>query len=540
MLVTTPNCTQSFEPAPVEFSHMLDVDHRQQFTVSSLEELLAGTFGSAVVEQAAPVDGQLAGLVAPRVAAPARARPLPRRDRPAALLLAPAGRAPGVTRVLVVSPEPVGERMAGPAIRALELARALAERCEVTLSAPAPSVIADERVSLLTAGLEDFDRLLAAIAEHDVVVAQTPARPAPASPGAAGDAIRRRPLQPARRRGARGARPRRPARAGDGAPDRALGAGAVRRRRPVICASEKQRDLWLGGMAMAGLLDVDAYREDPTYRAYVEVVPFGIPEHPPARAGAGLRERWPAIGEDDRVLIWAGGIWRWLDPVTPIRAMPALNAGGARTHLVFMGTGRPALDPSTTPYRGGAGIEAARERGLEGETVHFNQGWIPYAERGAVLLEADLGISAHHDHLEARFSFRTRALDYLWAGLPVVCTGGDSVGEMVEREGLGRAVAPGDHAGFAAACAELLEPEQLERARGRIEEAAPALRWSQAAAPLIEYCADPGARPRPGRRRGVAALATWGQYPYIAGDLGLREAVRRGARIVSRALRRGR
>ena len=70
VLVTTPNCTQSFDPAPVEFSHMLDVDHRQQFTRSSLEELLTDAFGSAVVEQAAPVDAQLAGLVAPRALRP--------------------------------------------------------------------------------------------------------------------------------------------------------------------------------------------------------------------------------------------------------------------------------------------------------------------------------------------------------------------------------------------------------------------------------------------------------------------------------------
>ena len=33
VLVTTPNCTQSFGDVPVEFSHMLDTDHRQFFTV---------------------------------------------------------------------------------------------------------------------------------------------------------------------------------------------------------------------------------------------------------------------------------------------------------------------------------------------------------------------------------------------------------------------------------------------------------------------------------------------------------------------------
>ena len=30
----------------------------------------------------------------------------------------------------------------------------------------------------------------------------------------------------------------------------------------VICASEKQRDLWLGGMGLSGLIDLDSYRYD--------------------------------------------------------------------------------------------------------------------------------------------------------------------------------------------------------------------------------------------------------------------------------------
>ena len=55
-------------------------------------------------------------------------------------------------------------------------------------------------------------------------------------------------------------------------------------------------------------------------------------------------------------------------------------------------------------------------------TVFFNDGWVPYAERGAWLAEADIGVSAHFDDIETRFAFRTRLLDYLWAGLPIVTT----------------------------------------------------------------------------------------------------------------------
>jgi SAM-dependent methyltransferase len=66
VLVTTPNCTQDFGRVPVEFSHMLDVDHKQFFTEASLTGLLGGVFGSCQVEQVAPIDRNLAGLVLPR------------------------------------------------------------------------------------------------------------------------------------------------------------------------------------------------------------------------------------------------------------------------------------------------------------------------------------------------------------------------------------------------------------------------------------------------------------------------------------------
>lgn len=66
VLITTPNCTQDFGTVPVEFSHMLDVDHRQFFTFDSLTALLDDVFERSVVEQVSPVDRNLAGLLLPR------------------------------------------------------------------------------------------------------------------------------------------------------------------------------------------------------------------------------------------------------------------------------------------------------------------------------------------------------------------------------------------------------------------------------------------------------------------------------------------
>ena len=67
--------------------------------------------------------------------------------------------------VLIVCSEPLGAQMAGPAIRAHELARALADEFEVTIAAPAPSdwsTIPGSRV--VHAGFVDYAPLLDAVA----------------------------------------------------------------------------------------------------------------------------------------------------------------------------------------------------------------------------------------------------------------------------------------------------------------------------------------------------------------------------------------
>jgi glycosyltransferase involved in cell wall biosynthesis len=165
-----------------------------------------------------------------------------------------------------------------------------------------------------------------------------------------------------------------------------------------------------------------------------------------------------------------------------MRAVQRLWDEGRRVHLVFLGVQRPGADQDAPPSTAGQAVAFARERGLEGRCVHFNYGWVPYEERQSWLLEADIGVSAHHDHLEARFSFRTRVLDYLWAGLPIVVTRGDSMAELAEREDLGRTVDFEDDAAFARACAALLDDAERRTAtQRRVLAVADSFRWEQAA-----------------------------------------------------------
>ena len=105
--------------------------------------------------------------------------------------------------------------------------------------------------------------------------------------------------------------------------------------------------------------------------------------------------------------------------------------------LVFLGMRHPNADVPEMRMA----VEARRladELGLTGVHVFFNEEWVPYDDRQNYLLDADVAVTTHLHHVETDFSFRTRVLDYLWAGLPTVATNGDSLADLIEREGLGR------------------------------------------------------------------------------------------------------
>ena len=210
----------------------------------------------------------------------------------------------------------------------------------------------------------------------------------------------------------------------------------------ILCASEKQRDLWLGFLLANQLIKPQLYDQDPSLRHFISIVPFGLSQDPPKKNGKGLRERYGFL-LSDKVLLWGGGIWNWFDPLTLIEAMKIIQEKRQDVKLVFMGVKPP--DPHlTTMAMANQALERAKELGLLNRCVFFNHEWIPYEERQNFLLEADIGISTHFDQLETTFSFRTRLLDYLWAELPIIATEGDAFADLIRKYELGQ-VAPYQH-----------------------------------------------------------------------------------------------
>jgi uncharacterized coiled-coil protein SlyX len=133
----------------------------------------------------------------------------------------------------------------------------------------------------------------------------------------------------------------------------------------------------------------------------------------------------------------------------------------------------------------------AAEMGLLGRQVVFAD-WLPPEEWEACLLEADIGLSFHPASLETHFAFRTRLLDYVWAGLPVVTAAGDVLSDLVLTHGLGHVVEPGDAEALASALIALLnEPDARGSRREAFRQVAGQFQWERVSQPLRRFCQQP-------------------------------------------------
>ncbi|MCB0879439.1 MAG: glycosyltransferase family 4 protein [Thermoleophilia bacterium] len=433
-------------------------------------------------------------------------------------------------RVLVVSNERVAARMAGPAIRALQLARQLAARgAAVTLAAPElPEIeMGDddqaraseprlERAAFGTPSARSFRALADA---HDVVVCQ-PQR-MDVLRGLAKSRARlvfdlyvpsfvERIAQLATEPGDERVRRQLLER------DRLEYAHAVAIGDAFVCASERQRDHWLGALGQAGRLDLELPVRDPDARSLLDVVAFGVdaPPTPLAAAGEGA-VRGRLVPDDAVVLLWTGGLWNWLDPVLVVEALAAARETEPRLHLVVMGFKHPEEhwqeQEASRRMR-----ERAGELGLlDSGAVVLCDEWVPYAERGRFLLDADTAVSAHHEGLETRLSYRTRLLDHLWAGLPSIVTSGDDLARELDAAGAAISVAPGDVAGWVEAMRRIAsDPDLREQMSTAAATLAKQHRWERTSEPLARIVAEQAARVASPARRD-ASLAARLRYAWL-------------------------
>jgi glycosyltransferase involved in cell wall biosynthesis len=416
-----------------------------------------------------------------------------------------------MSNVLIVTGDTLGAAMAGPAIRALEMAKALSKVSNVTLATTVPTTFTHEGFDVVDAtdsnlrGLVKWSDIIvfqgALLSTHPWIAKTDKIIVADVYDPMHLETLEQQKHIPSGIRFV------------ETLDIVAVFNEQLARADFMLCASEKQRDLWLGQLAAVGRLNPLTYDRDTSLRTLIDVVPFGIQEALPQQYKHGIRGVIPGVGMDDKVVLWGGGIYNWFDPLTLIRAIGKISTKHPDIKLVFMGTQHP--NPHVPEMKMSfEARELSKELGLEGKHVFFNEGWVPYNERADFLLDADLGVSTHLDHLETAFSFRTRILDYLWAGLPIVATSGDTFEAIIENNQLGKTVSPGDVNQLVEAISSLLFDEKYSgKVQKNVREYSRYLRWNLVLEPLKKFIIDPqhAADFKSGFSKGLATLSHFGR-----------------------------
>lgn len=417
------------------------------------------------------------------------------------------------TRVLLLSSDPLRPELAGTGIRVVEMARVLSQYCQVTIAAHESADYAIEGVRTFAFRYDEPELIEHLVTAHDVIVLQ-------------GFLVTSFPFLTTTTRivvvdlydpfplgNLEFFRVRSPQ---DGLTQHGIDMQVLhyllRMGDFFLCASEEQRAYWLGALTVAGRLSPEAYADDRTLRRLIDLAPFGMASRPPEATAKVLKGVVPGIAEDDLVLLWGGGIWEWFDPLTLLQAMVTVVAERSDIKLFFLGRGHPNTRDVPAMLMYDRAVALAEELGLRDKHVFFNSEWVPYHQRQNYLLEADIGVSTHHDSTETTLAFRTRVLDYLWAGLPMVLSSGDTLSRQVAAQDLGYVVAPGDVDGLAAVILRMAgEQDRRERRAAGMAALREQYCWEQTLAPLVEFCRKPRHAPDAQRQRLAGQSAQGGQ-----------------------------
>ncbi len=245
-----------------------------------------------------------------------------------------------------------------------------------------------------------------------------------------------------------------------------------------LCSSDEQRRFYLGFLTALGRVNPHLARTDPGFRRLIDTVPFGLardlPEH-----RRYLDER------SERVLLF-GGLYDWYDPHTVLDALLGLR----RDDLRLLVVANPNVE--STPQRRLEEVRArmAREPRLAAMVEILD--WVPFERRFDLLRDVDLMVGAWQPGIETELSLRTRFLEALRVGCPVVTTRGGALGRLLDDAQTGWQFAAGDVRGLTARLAEVLAGgAQVEARTRKGEELAATLSWEAVLEPLVRFAQEP-------------------------------------------------
>jgi len=170
----------------------------------------------------------------------------------------------------------------------------------------------------------------------------------------------------------------------------------------------------------------------------VAYLPMGVPK----LASVGDNPYPPSL-HDRPIFLFGGGIWSWFDCETLIRAFKRASEMGSDAVLFFLaGEDHSGIDAHRLSVARAKAL--ADELGATGRCVVFNSRPATHQDLPSYLHYCRAGVMANPNGLEALTSWRTRYLDLLASGRPLVFAGSDPLGDRMALAGSALRTPSGD------------------------------------------------------------------------------------------------
>jgi glycosyltransferase involved in cell wall biosynthesis len=249
--------------------------------------------------------------------------------------------------------------------------------------------------------------------------------------------------------------------------------------------STPQKFALVGQLSTAGRLN----RHTMGYEFVHAVLPGAASDRsttPPA-----LVLRGGQVPNDAFVVLWCGGYNVWTDVETLFQALSQAMEKDERIHYVSAGAGvRITNNNSYERFLAMIADSPYRER------FHM-LGWQPGSVVPGLYRQADVGINLDAFHYETQLGTRTRLVEMMHYGLPVITTLGCELSYIVENQGLGLTFPIGDASTFADHILSMARDKSIQRklAAQALSYTDNQLSFQNTTQPFLEWANEPAFAP---------------------------------------------
>lgn len=229
---------------------------------------------------------------------------------------------------------------------------------------------------------------------------------------------------------------------------------------------------------------------------FVHAILPGAPSQPRA-IGDTIQLRGEKIPEDAFIVLWCGGYNVWTDVQTLFWGLNDAMERDPRIHYVSAGAA-VSMQNNTSYDR----LLELINRSPNKHRFHM-LGWQPSSVIPGLYHQADVGVNLDASHYETMLGTRTRLVEMMHHGLPVITTLGCELSYIVKNQELGLTFRIGDAKMFSNQIRELARDDSMQKklAKRARDYTRHELSFEQTTQAFLEWAREPNFAPDRGRKR---------------------------------------